>query len=112
MVEFHGSWPFFASSESVILGEPVKKAKSQSAVAPVRVPLCKPYISEEEELAAAEVLRSGWLMQGPRTDEFEGLVADFVGVKYAVAVNSGTSALTLALMAAGLSAGEIGRAHV
>ena len=84
----------------------MKKAKSQSAVAPVRVPLCKPYISEDEELAAAEVLRSGWLMQGPRTDEFEGLVADFVGVKYAIAVNSGTSALTLALMATGLSAGE------
>jgi dTDP-4-amino-4,6-dideoxygalactose transaminase len=45
-------------------------------------------------------------MQGPRTAEFERLVAEYVGVKHAVAVNSGTSALTLALMAAGLGPGD------
>ncbi len=79
---------------------------SQSPVAPAGIPLCKPYLSEEEQQAVADVLRSGWLMQGSKVAEFERLIADYVGVKYAVAVNSGTSALTLALAAAGLLPGD------
>ena len=71
-----------------------------------QIPLCRPFLSEKEELAAVEVLRSGWLMEGPKVADFEKLVAGYVGVKHAVAVNSGTSALTLALMAAGLGAGD------
>ena len=45
-------------------------------------------------------------MQGPRAAEFERLVAVRIGVKYAIALNSGTSALTLALMAAGIGPGD------
>jgi dTDP-4-amino-4,6-dideoxygalactose transaminase len=89
-----------------ILGEPVKKIRSEFPGATARIPLCKPYISEDEERAAVEVLRSGWLMQGSRVAEFEKRVADYVGVRHAVAVNSGTSALVLALMAVGLKAGD------
>ncbi len=84
----------------------MKKAVSQPTTAAARIPLCKPFFSEREERAAIEVLRSGWPMQGPRTAEFERLIADFVGVKHAIAVNSGTSALTLSLMAVGLRPGE------
>jgi len=83
----------------------VETKVSQPSVEHPRIPLCRPFFSEREELAVIEVFRSGWLMQGPRTAEFERLVAQFVGVKHAVAVNSGTSALTLALMAAGLRPG-------
>ncbi len=55
---------------------------------------------------AVEVLRSGWLMQGSKVAEFERLIADYVGVGNAVAVNSGTSALTLTFAAVGLNAGD------
>ena len=84
----------------------MKKAVSGSALSTVRVPLCKPYLSEEEELATIEVLRSGWLMQGAKTTEFEKLTAERTGVKHAIALNSGTSALTLALKALGLKPGD------
>ncbi len=73
---------------------------------PCRIPLCKPYISKEEEQAARAVFRSGWLMQGPKVAEFEKLIAGYVGTRFAVAVNSGTSALSLALMALGLQTGD------
>jgi perosamine synthetase len=46
-------------------------------------------------------------MQGPKVEEFERLIAGFVGVRHAVAVNSGTSALSIAYFAAGLHAGDI-----
>jgi len=82
----------------------VKKKTTKSAL--YRIPLCKPYISKEEEQAARAVFRSGWLMQGPKVAEFEKLISDYVGTKFAVAVNSGTSALSLALMAVGLHGGD------
>jgi perosamine synthetase len=84
----------------------VKKKTLKLPVAPYRIPLCKPYISKEEEQATRNVFRSGWLMQGPKVAEFESLISEYVGTKYAVAVNSGTSALSLALIAVGLNAGE------
>ena len=84
----------------------MKQTVAKPTMSPIRIPLCRPYISEEEELAATEVLRSGWLMQGPKVAEFERLVAACVGTKHAIAVNSGTSALTLAFMAVGLNAGD------
>jgi perosamine synthetase len=84
----------------------VKKTLPKKTVASSRIPLCKPYVSEDEEKAAAEVLRSGWLMQGPKVEEFERLIAEYVGVKHAVAVNSGTTALTIAYAAAGLQLGD------
>lgn len=79
---------------------------SPCAVAPTRIPLCKPYLSEKEEAAVSDVLRSNWLMQGSQVFNFEQLIADYVGIRHAVAVNSGTSALTLSLMALGMKAGD------
>ncbi|RJP70108.1 MAG: DegT/DnrJ/EryC1/StrS family aminotransferase [Candidatus Abyssobacteria bacterium SURF_17] len=84
----------------------MKKAIPESSAVPARIPLCKPYLSQDEEIAALEVLRSGWLMQGEKVSDFERLVAGYVGVNYAVAVNSGTSALLLALLAVNLKAGD------
>src|SRR5689334_4066263 len=63
-------------------------------------------LGEEEASAAADVVRSGWVMNGPRTDKFEKLVAEYVGAKHAVAVNSATTALHLGLLAAGVGPGD------
>jgi perosamine synthetase len=57
----------------------------------------KPSMTEEEIDAVAEVLRSGWIGLGPKTAQFEEKFAQFVGTQYAVAVNSCTAALDLAL---------------
>ena len=66
------------------------------------IPIAKPFIGQEEEVAVVEALRSGWLSQGPRVAEFEKQFAAFVGTKHAVAVSSCTTALHLAFIAAGL----------
>jgi len=70
------------------------------------VPMSSPDLNEEDTQAVAEVLRSGRLALGPKAEEFEQLVADYVGCKYAVAVNSGTAALHLIVKALGLEAGD------
>lgn len=56
------------------------------------IPIAKPFIKDEEIKAVSEVLKSGMIAQGPKVKEFEQLFAKFIGVKNAVAVNSGTSA--------------------
>lgn len=65
-----------------------------------------PSHGEEECALVAKVLRSGRLSSGERTAQFEDRCADFLGASKAVAVSSGTAALHLALMAAGVSAGD------
>ena len=70
----------------------------------VKIPLGKPSIDSEEIKAVEKVLRSGWLAEGPNVKEFEKQTAEFIGTKYAVAVNSCTSALHLALAAIGIGA--------
>ncbi len=63
-------------------------------------------MGETEAQAVAEVVRSKWLSQGPRTAEFEARFAEFLGVKHAVAVSSCTAALHLALAAMGVGPGD------
>ncbi len=70
------------------------------------VPLSQPYLGEEEIDAVVAVLRSDRLALGPRTAEFEQLFAQAIGTKYAIAVNSGTSGLHLAVRALGLGPGD------
>jgi perosamine synthetase len=70
------------------------------------VPFHRPSIGPEELQAVREVLESRWLTTGPVTQQFEREFAEFVGCKYAVAVNSCTAALHLALDAAGITAGD------
>ncbi|MFJ1794484.1 DegT/DnrJ/EryC1/StrS family aminotransferase [Kitasatospora griseola] len=70
------------------------------------IPVMIPWLGEEEALAAAEAVRSGWVAQGPRVAEFERAFAEAVGVPHAVAVSSCTTALHLALLGAGLGPGD------
>lgn len=72
----------------------------------MRIPLAKPWFGPEEEAAVAEVLRSGWVASGPKTEEFEKAFAARVGRKYAVAVNSWTSGMHLVLLALDIKPGD------
>jgi UDP-4-amino-4,6-dideoxy-N-acetyl-beta-L-altrosamine transaminase len=66
------------------------------------IPYGKQYISKEDLAAVNETLLSDFLTQGPKIAEFEKEFAKYIGVKYAVAVNNGTSALHLAAIAEGV----------
>jgi perosamine synthetase len=66
-----------------------------------------PRIEDEEIAAVGEVLRSGYLIQGKRVAEFEGLVAAEAGVAHGVAVANGTAALHLALLALDVRPGDL-----
>jgi len=78
-----------------------------SSTTPLKtIPIARPSFGIEEEKAVLEVLRSGWVSQGPRVARFEEHFADYVGSAQAVAVSSCTTALHLALLAAGIKAGD------
>ena len=66
------------------------------------IPYGRQDINQDDIDAVVEVLRSDWLTQGPVLPRFEAAVAGYCGASYAVAVNSGTSALHLACAALGL----------
>ena len=70
------------------------------------ISLAKPAIGREDIEAVVAVLNSGILAQGEKVEEFEQAFAQFIGVKYAVAVSSGTAALHLALLSHGIGAGD------
>ena len=70
------------------------------------IPFHLPDIGEEEICSVVETLRSGWLTTGKKTKQFEKEFADFVSAPHAVAVNSCTAALHLALEAVGVTAGD------
>lgn len=62
------------------------------------IPIIKPYVDEKELEQISQVLSSGFLTQGPKTLEFEKIVAEMIGSKYAFAMSSCTTALHLALV--------------
>jgi len=66
----------------------------------------RPEIGEEEVRSVVETLRSGWLTTGPKVKRFEEDFARYLGCTHAVAVNSGTAALHLALDAIGIKEGD------
>ena len=71
-----------------------------------QIPYATQWIEEDDIIAVAEALRSSNLTQGPLVEKFEKDIAKYCGAQYAVAVNSGTSALHIACLAAGVSAGD------
>lgn len=70
------------------------------------IPLARPSLGEEEVQAVAKVIHSRWVTQGPWVTEFERRFAAYIEAPHAVAVTSATTALHLALLAAGVGAGD------
>lgn len=78
-------------------GDPVRKTKIYYG---------RQWIDEDDIKAVDDVLRSDYVTCGPKVGGFEKALCDFTGAKYAVAVNSGTSALHCACIAAGIGPGD------
>ena len=71
-----------------------------------KIPLLRPYFDSEELEEIKKVLDSGWVTQGPKVKEFEDKIAEYLGVKYAIAVSNCTSALHLALLSIDVKKGD------
>lgn len=71
------------------------------------LPYGRQVIDEDDIRAVADVLRGDWLTTGPSVEAFERQLAARVGAKYAVVCSSGTSALHLAMLAAGIGEGDV-----
>jgi len=71
-----------------------------------KIPLARPDITNLERKAVLEVLKTPYLSLGPKLKEFEEEITKFIGVKYAIGVNSGTSALHLIIRALGIKEGD------
>lgn len=71
-----------------------------------KIPLTRPCVGIEELNAMSRVLESRYITQGPVVKQFESLMAKHLGVKHAIAVNSCTSAIHLAILAAGIGSGD------
>lgn len=72
----------------------------------ILIPYGRQTIEEDDIQAVVDVLKSDYLTTGPKIAEFEQIVADYVGAKYAVAISNGTSALHAACFAAGIGPGD------
>src|SRR5437870_2794775 len=76
---------------------------------PVReryLPVALPWIGEREKQLVLETLESGWITTGPRTHELSSRIAELVGARHGLAVNSCTGALHLALAALDVGPGD------
>jgi len=70
------------------------------------IPVHRPYLGPEELAAVAGIFESRWLGMGAASQEFEARLREFLGAKHVIAVNTGTSALHLALSVLGLQPGD------
>jgi dTDP-4-amino-4,6-dideoxygalactose transaminase len=82
---------------AIIGGEPVRQTPLRFGV---------PFIEQEEIDAVTEVLKSGWISTGPKTQEFEERFKNYVGAKNAIALSSCTDAMELSLVVAGIGKGD------
>src|SRR6476660_2763940 len=70
------------------------------------IPIARPYLTADEAQAAYDTILTGWITQGPKVQEFEEKFASYTGASYAVAVSNCTTALHLAMIVAGVKAGD------
>src|SRR5512132_4464950 len=85
---------------------PMPARSSPRAARGELLPFHVPSIDDDDVAAVVAVLKSGWLTTGSKAHQFEQRFAEFVGAKHAVAVNSATAALHIALEAAGIGRGD------
>lgn len=71
-----------------------------------QVPLLRPWLGPEEAEAVADVLKTGWISQGPKVIEFEQAIAERVGAVHGIAVNACTSGIHLMLHCSGIGPGD------
>jgi dTDP-4-amino-4,6-dideoxygalactose transaminase len=71
-----------------------------------KVPLADVVVTDDDIAAVVATYRSGWLSMGQRTADFEAAFSEYVGTRHAIAVSSGTAALHLMCLAAGLAPGD------
>ena len=71
-----------------------------------KIPYGRQHITDDDIQVVVNVLKSDYLTQGPQISEFEEAFAEYIGVKYAVAVSNGTAALHLCTLALGVSEGD------
>ena len=72
----------------------------------IDLPYHQSWLEEEEHLEVTDTLTSGWLTTGPKTKKFEEAFSDFIGCKHAIALNSCTAGLNLALEVQGFPEGD------
>lgn len=72
----------------------------------IDLPFHQSWMEKEEHLEVADTLNSGWLTTGPKTKKFEKAFSDYIGCKHAIALNSCTAGLNLALEAQGFPEGD------
>ena len=82
------------------------RAESGSAVRTSFLPYALPSIGEDEIAEVVDSLRSGWITTGPKVKKFEAAFAEYVGAPHALAMNSCTAGLQIALHALGVGAGD------
>ncbi|HPO52536.1 MAG TPA: DegT/DnrJ/EryC1/StrS family aminotransferase [bacterium] len=70
------------------------------------IPVAKPFVGEEELEEVRKVFQSGWLGMGAWVKQFEDQLKNFIGTKYVIATNTGTSAIHLALVSCGIKSGD------
>jgi len=71
-----------------------------------KIPYARQAIDQKDIRAAAKVLGSGWLTQGPKVKAFEAALCKYTGARFALATSSGTSALHLSMLALGVGKGD------
>jgi dTDP-4-amino-4,6-dideoxygalactose transaminase len=82
---------------AVVGGNPVREEPLRFGV---------PLVEQEEIDGVVQVLKSGWLSTGPKTQEFEERVKDYIGARNALALNSCTAGMELSLIVAGIGGGD------
>ncbi len=106
-----GRYPNLDSSRYVTLRrlQEVLNTPAYAGGEPIRrhfLPLALPLLGKAEEEEVLDTLRSGWITTGPKTQRFEAICREYLGCKHAIAVNSCTAALQLALASSNIGRGD------
>ena len=84
----------------------IKQQRFENQQKPLIIYYGRHWIDENDIQGVTEVLRTDRITQGPKVEEFEKELSDYCGARYAVALNSGTAALHVACLAAGIGSGD------